>query len=299
MKTILTGCLGFVGSNVHFRLGGFGVDDLFFGSRDNISGKWAHMGFEEIPQSALDDYDVLIHMATSNIIYAQYHPIETFNNNTLKTIELFSKFKGKIVYTSTASIYGQADVIPTPETYPRNLTNAYDTSKYIAECFLKQRGNYTTLRLSNVFGVNQRPSNPYCGVIGRLLQQALNGAAMTIIGDGSQTRDFTYVDDVVDAIEMAVNQPAKDTEINIATGKETSILALATCIRELGIKSEIESIPPRAIDRLTRRCLDISKAEKVLGWKPKTSLGSGLCKTIEWMTKESANTIEVSGLSVY
>lgn len=283
MKIILTGCLGFVGSNVHKRLDCFGVDDLSFGSRDNISGNWAQMGFEEIPKSALDTYDVLIHCATSNIIFAQAHPIETFENNTLNTIELFSRFKGKIIYTSTTSIYGQANIFPTPETYRRNCTNAYDTSKYIAEMFLKQRGNYTTLRLSNVFGINQRASNPYCGVIGKLLQQAMNGGKMTVIGDGSQTRDFTYVDDVVDAIEFAVNQPSKDTEINIATGKETSIIGLATCIRELGLKAEIESIPPRSIDGLTRRCVDNRKAKELLGWQPKTSFKEGLEKTIQWM----------------
>lgn len=295
MKLILTGALGFVASNVAARLKergyeSYNIDDLSFGSEKNAVGEWHKEGFQNLTEEQLSEYDVLLHLATSNIIFAMSHPLETFKTNALDTMELFDKFKGKIIYTSTASIYGDATVIPTPEDASRNLTNAYDTSKYIAEMFLKQRGNYTTLRLSNVYGINQRASNPFCGVMGKLLQQAMNGAKMTIIGDGMQTRDFTYVEDVVDAIELAVNQEAKDTEINIATGIETRIKELPFLIGKAIEYNTIETtndVPIRAIDSLTRRCLDISKAKRLLGWEPKHTLEQGLKKTVAWMKKEN------------
>lgn len=288
---ILSGALGFVGSNVASRLtslgyDSFNIDNLQFGSENNASGEWHKMGFECLTQEQLDEYDILIHLATSNIIYSQTEPIKTFKTNALDTINLFRKFKGKIIYTSTASIFGMAKVFPTPEDAEPDVSNAYDMSKLVGEIFLQQRGNYTTLRLSNVFGRNQRPGT-FCGVIGKLLDQALNDKPMEIIGDGSQTRDYTFVEDVVDAIELAVNKPALNTEINIATGIETSVKSLAIAIASALDKTvSINSLPLRSIDSLTRRCLDIRKAKSLLNWEPKHTLKSGLQKTIEWMQGE-------------
>lgn len=279
---IITGAAGFLGSNVFARIGEstLAYDDLSFGCIENIwrGGITFECGFETLTQSMLDEADILIHCATANIIFAQTEPQKTFDINAVKTLDLFRKFKGKIVYTSTSSVYGDSTEIPTTEAAEIRLSNAYDSSKYIAEQFLKQRGNYTTLRLSNVYGVNQRPENPYCGVVGRLVYQHLTGNKLTVIGSGEQTRDFTYADDVVDAIELAVNLPAQDTEINIATGIETSIAQLASMISPNYETGFIE----RKIDIISRRCLSIEKAERLLGWKPKTDLKTGLEKTIQW-----------------
>lgn len=286
---ILTGAAGFVGSNIARRLKVLGykgqnIDNLSFGNKKNIEGNLAKIGFEELSPSFLSAFDILIHCATTNIIYAMDHPVETFQNNATNTIKLFQKFKGKIIYTSTASVYGQADFFPTPEDAEIRTNNSYDQSKYIAELFLKQRGNYTTLRLSNVYGINQRPDNPFCGVIGRLVDNILNDKPINVNGQGTQTRDYTFVDDVVDAVITAVNKEALNTEINIATGIETSIMGLMEMISDYTGKDPLyQQVEARKIDGILRRCLDIKKAEQLLGWKPNTPLEEGIKKTITWM----------------
>lgn len=289
-KIILTGASGFVGSNIAKRLIELGyttnnVDNYSFGNVGNSENILIqHKDFNDLTESELDEYGTLIHCATSNIIYAMDKPIETFQNNATNTIKLFQKFKGKIIYTSTASVYGEAKVIPTPEYAEISTNNAYDQSKYIAELFLKERGNYTTLRLSNVYGINQRPDNPYCGVIGRLIYTILNNKEVKINGTGTQTRDYTFVDDIVHAIMISVFKDAFNTEINIATGKETSILELVKMISGItGMDPFDNHIQARKIDGISRRCLDIKKAEKLLGWKPQISLEEGIKKTILWM----------------
>lgn len=289
-KIILTGACGFVGSNIAKRLIDAGyttnnVDDLSFGTLKNTHDiVIRNSDFNDLPDLELNQYDILIHCATSNIIYAMDKPIETFQNNATNTIKLFNRFKGKIIYTSTASVYGQADIIPTTEDAEIRTNNAYDQSKYIAELFLQQRGNYTILRLSNVYGTNQRADNPYCGVMGKLINNILNDETVRINGDGTQTRDYTFVDDVVDAIMIAIEKDALNTEINIASGKETSILELIKNILEIANKeAAIQHIESRKIDGIKRRCLDIKKAEHLLEWRPKTPLKEGITKTILWM----------------
>lgn len=288
-KIILTGASGFVGSNVAKKLLEYGytincIDDLRFGNLNNAEGLLIdHTDFNNISEDELNKNDILIHCATSNIIYAMEHPIETFQNNATNTIKLFQKFKGKIIYTSTASVYGQADDIPTPEDAEIRLNNAYDQSKYIAELFLQQRGNYTTLRLSNVYGPHQRPDNPYCGVMGKIIDSAINKKPFHINGDGKQTRDYTYIDDVVQAIMLAIIKPAQNTEINIATSKETSILNLMQKSFPAGYIINITWGPVRKIDGITRRALDISKAKKLLSWQPEVTVEEGIKKTILWI----------------
>lgn len=284
MKIIITGAAGFLGGNVCQRLTDFGidyvaVDNLKFGSEDNLplGCHFIESGFENLSEEMLSEFDVLIHLACSNIIYAMEFPIETVLNNAVNTIELFSKFKGKIIYTSTASVYGDADVIPTKETDEIKLSNGYDTSKFIAEQFLRERGNYTTLRLSNVYGKFQSIDSPYCGVLGKFVDLYLEGQPLHIYGDGSATRDYTYVEDVVDAIILAMNNEPLNTELNIATGIETSIMELTALI---GNKNGLVNKGKRMIDKINRRCLDTSKAKELLGWEAKIPVSTGIRKTM-------------------
>lgn len=288
-KILLTGACGFVGSNISKRLQDAGyastdIDNLQFGNHLNAGRPFRIIGFEDLTEKFINAFDILIHCATSNIIYAMDKPIETFQNNATNTIKLFQRFKGKIIYTSTASVYGQATVIPTPEDAEIRTNNAYDQSKYIAELFLQQRGNYTTLRLSNVYGTNQRADNPFCGVMGKLIHGVLSGETIKINGNGMQTRDYTFIEDVVDAIMIAIERQTLNTEINIANGKESSIIQLIKIISDAtDTLAHYDFVPQRKIDGITRRCLDVAKAEKILGWKPNTSIDEGIRKTIEWM----------------
>lgn len=296
MKRILvTGGCGFVGSNIAKRLISLGhdvfiVDNLKFGNEKNLpegcSGFY-RQGFETLTKNFLSGFDTLIHCATSNIIYAMDNPIETFQNNATNTILLFSRFTGKIIYTSTASVYGQSDWLPTPEWAEIRISNAYDQSKYIAELFLIHRGNYTTLRLSNVYGDNQRADNPFCGVIGKLCYNIINDIPIQVNGDGFQTRDFTYIDDVVNAVVLSVDHDPLNMELNIASGRETSIYQLIECISHITDKKPVVNyVENRKIDGITRRKINVSLAEKKLGWKPCVFIKAGIGFTIDWIMNQ-------------
>ena len=285
MKILITGAAGFVGSNLLKRLiecnyDVTGCDDLSFGDIRNVPNEanFKHISFSDINVS---NYDILIHCACANIIYAQDHPIETFKINAYESIKLFERFKGYVIYTSTASVYGQADIFPTKENAKKKVYNAYDQSKLIAEHYLQLRGNHTTLRLSNVYGPGQRPDNPYSGVIGKFIESAKENKPMKIYGDGLHTRDYTYIDDVIEAIMVVLKKPFNDV-FNVATGNETPVIMLAHSISFLmGKKSNMEFIEPRKIDCIERRCLNTAWLES-LGWTAKVDLKEGLLKTIDW-----------------
>jgi nucleoside-diphosphate-sugar epimerase len=277
---LINGCAGFIGSNLcnHLKTPFLGVDDLSFGYAENLSKdvRWIKSDFTH-SFDVLDQFDILIHLACANIIYAQNYKIETFKTNALDTINLFKRFKGKIIYTSTSSVYGNADHFPTPETAEMRVSNAYDQSKLIAELYLQERGNYTTLRLSNVYGANQRPEHPYSGVIGKFIGCSRKNEPMPIFAKGEATRDYTYVKDVVRAIEKAIEIKALNTEINIGTGVETDTIDLAEIISTAtGRTMNVDFYPGRSIDRIKRRCLDISRAKTLLNWQPEYDLRSGL-----------------------
>ena len=286
MRILITGAAGFIGSNVANCLSDkyeiTGVDNLQFGNIDNINSdiEFIEDSFANVDT---DDYDVLIHCACANIIYAQDHPIETFKTNALESIDLFSNFHGRIIYTSTASVYGASPDLPTPEHAVKRTYNAYDQSKLIAEKFLEQRGDYTTLRLSNVYGPNQRADNPYSGVIGKFITAGLEDQPMKLYGAGTDTRDYTYISDVVDAIDRAIQLDSINDVVNISGGEEVSAYDLAVFISELmDIPVKIQHVPKRTIDSIPRRLLDSSRAEQLLGWQPETNLETGLINTIQW-----------------
>lgn len=293
MKILLIGSLGFLGSNIHERLiknhTVYGVDNLRFGFKENEPDGVINeiVDFKDLDQLTLNLYDVMVFAATSNIIYAMDNCEPTYNNNYYNAGKLFNAFKGKIINLSTTSVYGNATQIPTLEHWQNLAPNEpYAISKLMAEAVLKVRGNYTTLRLSNVYGKNQRHKSNYCGVIGKFVHQAINKYPLSVCGRGSQTRDFTYIDDLVDAVEMAVEREALNTEINIASGVETSMMQVIDELKSIVGDVKVNHLPNRAIDGITRRCLDINKAADLLQWSPKVDLFTGLMKTVEWYYNE-------------
>lgn len=289
MRILLTGCCGFIGSNLYNRFTerGFdflGIDNLEFGYKENLidTHHFVQMPFEDINQVTLDGFDILIHLACANIIYSQENCLQSFQTNTFKTFNLFKNFKGKIIYTSTASVYGQAQNIPTNEDEPTNITGIYDQSKRLTEMYLQFRCNQTTLRLSNVYGKNQRPDYPYSGVIGKLIGNAIQKKPFQINGKGLATRDYTYIEDVIRAIERAIELPAQNRPINIGTGKETNALEIAYKIAEImKVPFNVNLIADRSIDNIKRRCMDICCAHELLGWEPLTDIDTGIKLTIK------------------
>ena len=197
MRIIVSGAAGVIGSNLCHKLLELGydvtgLDNLQFGYADNLPKgmNFFERGIHQFHYE-VNNYDVFVSCHTANIIYAMEQPLKTWETNCTDTIELFQRFKGKIIYTSTSSIYGNAPVIPTTEDSPLNMTNAYARSKYVPELFLQDRGNYTTLRLTNTYGRHQRPDHPYSGAIGKMIGSAAVSNTLVLRQEDGRAAEFS------------------------------------------------------------------------------------------------------------
>jgi UDP-glucose 4-epimerase len=307
-KVLVTGGAGFVGSNLVTKLSEEGaiitvLDDLFTGDFSNIK---FHNNITFI-KGSVADYDlvedliqknpIVFNLAARNIIVSTQRPREDFNVNVggMLNILIAAKKHGveKIVYTSSASVYGNARYLPVNEDDRLNILNPYAASKLAAEnycmAFYESYGiPVTILRYSNVYGVNQSPTNPYCGAVSKFFNWVLSDTPPQIHGDGEQTRDFTCVDDAVEATMLAALSKKVDGEVlNIGTGKETTVKHLVNLIIEISGK-DIQPIliNRRDIDNIRRRVLNIEKVRKDLRWIPSTTLEEGLAKTYQWLNSK-------------
>lgn len=294
MKIFITGILGFIGSNLAERFISLGwevsgCDDLSFGSEENrIDGvNYLIMSAGEVGRQHLVGYDVVILSHCVNIMAAEDSPFKTYESNVGDSINVVNKVWGNslVINLSTASVYGMADKFPTPESAAIRCTNDYAQSKYLFERFLldKPHVKWVNLRLSNVYGRRQRPESPYSGVIGKLLGAKLNDTGFFIYGDGLQTRDYTYIDDVLDVIEnICLNYPSLiciHGTFNIGTGVETNINELVEYVSP----RYINNVEPRKIDNITRRRMDIRLAEDWLKYSVKFSVEEGIERTIKYL----------------
>jgi UDP-glucose 4-epimerase len=302
IKVLITGAAGFVASNLanklikHPEFEVYGVDNLKFGHQGNLHPSFNQQipefgdrprfqvcDFRDLHVSFLAQFDVLVHMACANILYAEGNEIDTLRVNAQDSIDLINRFPGKVVYTSTCSVYGNQDRFPINESAKTMCSNAYDHSKLILEKYLALRGNFTTLRLSNVYGPNQHPGNKYAGVVARFIDRIFMGKPIQLRGEGFATRDYTYVGDTVRAIMAAITQPARNIPINIASGVEYTAFELASMIMDVIDKHvSYEVTPALKIDSIQRRVMDIELASQVMNWTPKVSLREGIERTVEW-----------------
>ncbi len=310
-KTILiSGVAGFLGSwfaDVLCAMDAMvvGIDNLSTGSCDNIKHLINTPNFKfvkgDVTKYEWDGtkYDIILHLAArpSPDDYMK-HPVETLlvsSEGTYRMLEIARKCDAIFLYTSTSEVYGDAKVIPTPESYwgyvnPIGLRSCYDEGKRFAEAlcmaYLREYGlDVRITRIFNTYGPRLDWTMPgYGRVIVKFIIQALKGEPITVYGDGKQTRSFCYVTDNVEAHMLLLANPgAKGEVVNIGNDEEVTILELAKLIKELtGSRSEIVFKPPRPDDP-RRRKPDISKAKKLLNWEPKVSLRDGLLRTIEWI----------------
>jgi len=195
----------------------------------------------------------------------------------------------RVVYTSSASIYGNPLTIPINEDARLVPLTPYAVSKLAGEhycvAFYESYGlPVAVVRYSNVYGPYQRPENPYCGVVSKFLLAAYAGQSLCVHGDGGQTRDYTFVDDAVEATLMAATHPRAEGEVfNVGTGVETSVNDLATAIcRASGREVKVEHIDRRDIDNIRRRVVNIEKIRRMLRWSPQVTLEHGLERTVAW-----------------
>ena len=302
MKALVTGGAGFIGSNLAKRLFDDGwsvdiVDDLSNGHTEFLKGiggiKFYHDFASDIILERIKDgfYDVVFHQAAvPRVSYSVEHPFETTDTNINKTVKLMEACIGNVkrfVFASSSSVYGGADVLPTSETEPKRPVSPYALQKSVIEeygkLFHKLYGLETVcLRYFNVFGPNQYGDSPYSTAISAWCHAVKHGTTLRSDGDGEQSRDLCYVDNVVDAnviVATAEREFAGDC-FNVACGDRTSNNEILEFFKEKYKDIEIFHAPERAGD-VKHTQADVSALEE-LGYEPKVKFWDGLERTIEW-----------------
>lgn len=307
-RVLVTGGAGFVGGALVRALVDAGarvtvLDDLFTGKPEIVptSAQLVVGSVEDagLVRELVADASVVFHLAARNIIASTKDPRSDFATNIGGTLNVLlavreSKVE-RLVYTGSTSIYGNPRSIPINEDDQVVPLSPYAVSKLGGEhyclAFYESYGTPVAIvRYSNVFGIGQRPDNPYCGVISKFFAAAYDGTPLTVHGDGEQTRDFTYIDDAVDATMLAAIQPRAEGEVfNVGTGIETSINELTRLIGEAVDRPiAVRHVDRRDIDNIRRRVVNIEKARRMLRWSPQVTLAEGLRRTAGWLATEPA-----------
>ncbi|MEM2942551.1 MAG: UDP-glucuronic acid decarboxylase family protein [Candidatus Bathyarchaeia archaeon] len=315
-KILITGGAGFLGSWLSDALIELGVslvcvDNLSSGSINNISHlkrskrfRFIQADVEELEKAVHEDgFKCILHLASrASPEDYQAYPVETLTANslgTLRALEVARRHSSTFLFASTSEVYGDAELIPTPEDYwgkvnPIGPRSPYDESKRFSEALCKayerKHGlDVRILRIFNSFGPRLRPEGLYGRAVSRFIMQAVEGAPITVYGDGSQTRSFCYVTDTVKGILQALTRDSARGEVfNIGNPEETSILELATRIKTLTCSNSTITFHPLPEDDPRRRCPDISKAKRMLDWQPEIRLEEGLRRTISWFRTDLA-----------
>jgi len=302
-RVMISGGAGFIGSWLSQKLIELGaevtaVDNFSTGSMKNIEELISNPRFKLIEADAQEvdakGYDYLIHGASipSPDDYVR-RPVETALSNALGLLN-FLKSGKRVLYMSSSEIYGDPQVIPTPESYWGNVNpvgprSCYDESKRFGEAlcmaFAREKGvSVRIARIHNTYGPRMDVTGRYARAIPRFINQALKNEPLTIYGDGLQTRSFTYITDMVDGL-IRLMLSDYSMPVNLGSENEISILELAKAIIEItNSKSEIVHLEPFPDDPRRRRP-DITIAKKVLGWEPKVPLREGLKQTVDYFKK--------------
>jgi UDP-glucuronate decarboxylase len=304
-KTIVvTGGAGFLGSHLCERLLMEGtevlcVDNLFTGSKKNIVHLLDHPYFEFIRHDItfplfIEANEIYNLACPASPIHYQFDPVQTTKTSVhgaINMLGLAKRTKAKILQASTSEVYGDPTVHPQPETYwgnvnPIGYRSCYDEGKRCAETlfFDYHRQHSLKIKVARIFNTYGPRMHPNDGrVVSNFIMQALKGEELTVYGDGSQTRSFCYVDDLIDGLIRAMNTPDDFTgPINLGNPNEFTILELAESIIKLtgsGSKIVYRPLPP---DDPTQRQPNITLAKEKLGWEPSTPLEKGLERTISY-----------------
>ncbi len=307
-KTILVaGGGGFLGSHLCERLLDDGadvicLDNFYTGSKDNIRHLLPNPGFElmrhDITWPLYVEVDAIYNLACpASPIHYQHDPIQTTKTSVMGAINLLGMAKRlriPIFQASTSEVYGDPSVHPQPESYwgnvnPIGIRSCYDEGKRCAETLFfdyhRQLGvEVKVARIFNTYGPRMHPNDGR--VVSNFIVQALKNEDITIYGDGSQTRSFCYVNDLIDGIIRLMNTPPDVTgPVNLGNPQEFTILELAERILEVTGSSSKITRKPLPQDDPARRRPDISEAAKLLEWTPKVPLEEGLGKTIDYFNK--------------
>ena len=304
-RWLVTGGAGFIGSHLAMALLDRGetvrvADDLSTGKPANLAllagraevltGDLADVAFA---RAAPRDMDVVLHQAAiPSVPRSVADPLTSHRANVDATLAVLVGAReagvGRLVYAGSSSAYGDSPELPKREDMAPNPLSPYALQKLVGEQYLQMFTRLygldtVTLRYFNVFGPRQDPSSQYSGVIALFVTRLLAGQPPLIIGDGEQTRDFTYIDNVVDGVLRAATAPgATGRVINVATGGQISINQLARTIQRL-LGSDLAPLYAEARAGDVRDSLaDIGLARQVLGYEPRISFEEGLRRTIDW-----------------
>lgn len=300
-RILITGGAGFIGSHLADYLLERGheviaLDNLFTGKKDNFLQHRDNPRFEfvrhDVTQPILMEVDQVYHLACpASPVHYQYNPIKTVKTNVMGTINMLGLSKrvhASFLLASTSEVYGDPQQHPQKETYWGNVNpigprSCYDEGKRVAETlaynYRVENGiDAKIIRIFNTYGPRMLFDDGR--VVSNFIVQALKGESITIYGDGSQTRSFCYVDDLVRGIVATMDKPGFAGPVNLGNPNEMTIKELAELvIKKVGSKSKIVQ-KPLPQDDPTRRRPDISIAKKELGWEPEVALNDGLEKTI-------------------
>jgi UDP-glucuronate decarboxylase len=303
-RILITGGAGFVGSFLSERLVAAGhevlcVDNFFTGTRANVARLIEHPMFElmrhDVTFPLYVEVDEIYNLACpASPVHYQFDPVQTTKTSVhgaINMLGLAKRVRARILQASTSEVYGDPSVHPQTEEYWGNVNpigprSCYDEGKRCAETlFFDYRRQHNLMikvaRIFNTYGPRMHPNDGR--VVSNFVVQALKGDPITIFGDGTQTRAFCYVDDLVDGLIRLMDTPEDVTgPINLGNPAEFTMHELAALVLELtGSKSQIEFRPLPADDPKQRRP-DIGKAQSILGWQPITPLKEGLVKTIAY-----------------
>lgn len=303
MTILVTGGAGFVGSHLCESLLREGhdvlcLDNLFSGSKYNIKPFLGDPSFEfirhDIVQPILLEASQIYNLACpASPVHYQYNPVKTVKTSVMGTINMLGLAKrvgATILQASTSEVYGDPKVHPQSEDYwgnvnPIGLRSCYDEGKRASETLMMDyhRQNRVDIRIARIFNTyGPQMSSEDGRVVSNLVVQALRAEPMTIYGDGSQTRSFCYVSDLVDGLQKLMAKQGATQPVNLGNPSETTILSLADMIKELtNSRSEIR-LEPLPSDDPVRRKPDITVAKKLLGWEPSVDLKQGLRQTIHY-----------------
>ncbi len=300
---LVTGGAGFLGSHLCDRLVERGedvicVDNFFTGRRSNIRHLVGHPRFELIRHDIVHplylEVDQIYNLAcpASPVAY-QYNPIKTIKTSTVGMVNILGlakRCRARVLQASTSEVYGDPQVHPQKESYwghvnPLGPRSCYDEGKRVAEslCMNYHLAHGIEVRIIRIFNTYGPRMDPNDGrVISNFIMQALRGEPLTVYGDGSQTRSFCYVDDLLEGMIRLMDQDDTTGPVNIGNPVERSMLELADAVlKATGSNSEINHVDLPADDP-KQRCPDITLAKSVLDWSPQCELADGLKSTVEY-----------------
>jgi UDP-glucuronate decarboxylase len=309
MRILVTGGAGFLGSHLCERLLAQGhevlcLDNFFTGRKKNVDAMLGNRLFELIRHDVvlpiLLEVDRIYHLACpASPIHYQYNPVKTIKTNIMGTLNMLGNAKrtrARILLASTSEVYGDPAVHPQKEDYwgnvnPIGIRSCYDEGKRVAETLMmdyhrQNRVDIRIVRIFNTYGPRMLADDGR--VVSNFIVQALQGRDITVYGDGSQTRSFCYVDDLVEGMIRMMDNENFIGPVNLGNPEEYTILDLAKKIITMtGSRSRVVH-KPLPSDDPTQRQPDVTLAGAKLGWKPAVSVGDGLARTIDHFRKELA-----------